>query len=570
MSFVTRAATGVLSLILVSALLVAGHWAARAAHSRHQLPAVKAAVSDSIGSRQMPDCKMPSCPAASGPVACGMGCSALSNFACEQPTLSAKTDTQMVIEALAHNAPSASHDPRTLAADQSSRRYPSELIHAYSAHEPAANRSPEQVADTSESSAVPVFPQPLPLPARTNSIPLQPMGPEFPPLGEPPTSAPGGSPNIHSPGPRIIERALPNSSAEEREVWRDTLKDLSPKDVRELMRLRNELGRMPESLFERRVPMGQPPWSQPFPGPSACEPLAPPVDAPSPLPNAERATSRTITSGLNAIAEDQQVLLDNIANANTDGYKRALICSRTIGFSGSMPGNVETRAPLRDGILDMSQGKLRRTDRPLDLAIEGEGFFQLEETRTGQIFYTRFGRFTVNSKGELVLRTSTKELCLRPRVKFSGAECEFEISSDGTLRTPGASATVADTLTSDHRQNPSQRIRIVRLSTTADLVPTNESLFVLRGLPATREQNAVAGAPAAGAVAGRLRQGCLEESNVDVDRELHELERLSRQVHALEMAAQKLPLGPQESFSPPNSPATIPSHFARSLGGDRR
>ncbi len=142
------------------------------------------------------------------------------------------------------------------------------VIHAASGREtdpkrPGSAIAGPRVADASESSA-PYYPQPMPLPARTDAVPIRPDGPEVPILGEPPGSAPlAPPPGLNPLGRKIIERALPNSSAEERDAWHDTLKDLAPKDVREVMRLRQELGRMPPSVVRRAFPpAGQPLWSQ--------------------------------------------------------------------------------------------------------------------------------------------------------------------------------------------------------------------------------------------------------------------------------------------------------------------
>jgi flagellar basal body rod protein FlgG len=217
----------------------------------------------------------------------------------------------------------------------------------------------------------------------------------------------------------------------------------------------------------------------------------------------------------------------------------------------------------------MTPGKIRHTDRSLDLAIEGEGFFQLEDRRTQQVFYTRSGRFAVNAKGELVWRTLLRELQLRPAVRFAATENEIEISSDGTIRAPGANGTAAGPSTAGSPQNHAQHIHIVRLPVTADLVPTGENLFVVRGDILPGSEQAAGPAFSNGALSARLRQNCLEESNVDVDRELRDLERLRRQGHALEMAGQSLPFGLQESLNPSNGPTTIPSHIAGTLGQDR-
>jgi hypothetical protein len=92
-----------------------------------------------------------------------------------------------------------------------------------------------------------------------------------------------------------------------------------------------------------------------------------------------------------------------------------------------------------------------------------------------------------------------------------------------------------------------------------DLVPTGENLFTIRDDPKSAQ------GPLSDPLRGRLRQGCLEESNVDVDRELHELEGLRRHARALEMGAQGFSFSPRELVSP-HDEGTIPSHFAGSVG----
>jgi flagellar basal body rod protein FlgG len=518
MSVLNRAATGLFSLALVTALLVGGHWIAgrkqrhvRAVPIRHVSRAAPVVST-------MPDSKMPESPPASGPVS-----------ASRTATIaSAKDDGDL--------APPLSL-AKVLAQD---------VVHASTGQETRSDRSGSRVADASESSA-PSYPQPMPLPARTDAVPIRPEGPEFPSIGEPPGSGPvAPAPGQNSLGRKIIERALPNSSAEERDAWHDTLKDLAPKDVRELMRLRQELGRMPPSWFETRAPAAQPSWSQAVPGQIAVEPIAPPAESPLPRSDAERETARLIATSLDAIAGAQRALLNNIANSNTDGYKRITIAMEGAStLSNARHDHAGAGVCLGPAIVELSQGKLRHTDRPLDLAIEGEGFFQLEDRRTKQIFYTRCGRFAVNAQGELVWRAAQRELHVRPAV-IIGPESAVEIAADGTV--------LAYPVGNGHGRL--QQIRVVRLPAMVDLCPIGENLFVFRGeLP-------LGGASDSDRLSGRVRQGCLEESNVDVDRELHELERLRRQAHAIELAAQTLSFAPLGPFSPPSDATTIPSHFA--------
>jgi flagellar basal-body rod protein FlgG len=517
-----RAATGIFSLTVVTALLVGGHWVTRSGKRTNPTARVQKVADVATFPGPIPDCKMPESPPASGPLnvsrgtqTCEAGVDEL-----ERPILSPEVDAQAV-------------------------------VHANSAHEPAAGGTPPRVADAHEMTA-PSFPQPVPLPARTNAIPLRPEGPELPSIGEPPASAPA-YPGASFPGRRVIGPALPNSTAEEREIWHDALKDLSPKDVRETWRLRQELGRIPPSLFDSRILPGQPLWPQPVPGPTASEPLAPSVDAPALLPDAHREASRTIASTLDALTAAQQVLLNNIANANTDGYKRVAIAFESASdYSSTRHGNIGLGIRLAHGNVELSQGRIRHTDRTLDVALEGEGFFQLEDPRTHQVFYTRCGRFSVNAAGEFVWRSGSRELRLHPVIHTKRTEGEIEISSDGGVET-GAAASCG------MEPESQQRIAIVHLPASAELVATGENLFAIRG------DLKPGGKGASYALTGRLRQGCLEESNVDVDLELHELDALRRHARVLEMAAQGLSFSPRELVSP-HDDATIPSHFAGSLG----
>jgi flagellar basal body rod protein FlgG len=141
---------------------------------------------------------------------------------------------------------------------------------------------------------------------------------------------------------------------------------------------------------------------------------------------------------------------------------------------------------------------------------------------------------------------------LRPRLQISSPENTVEIAFDGTVRMP-EQAGISGRL----------RVQIINFLGAADLVPVGENLFVSRD-SAQPNSNATGALPS-----GRLRQGCLEESNVDVDRELRELERLRKQVRAIEMAAQSLPISAQDPLGPSSGGTGLPSHIARAPGSDR-
>jgi flagellar basal-body rod protein FlgG len=216
-------------------------------------------------------------------------------------------------------------------------------------------------------------------------------------------------------------------------------------------------------------------------------------------------------------------------------------------------GGIGAGIRLGPPAVDTTQGRFRHTDRPLDLAIEGEGFFQLEDVHTHQIFYTRCGRFSVNAKGEMVLRAGSRELYLRPAV-VAGPENDVQIGGDGMVRAIPSGSTPAHL----------PQVRVVRLPAMVELVPMGDTLFMTRGDAQPGRQSEP------DPLAGRLRQGCLEASNVDVELELQEMDRLLRQARALEVAAQHVQLGPRDMSSPAAEPMMLPSHFAGSLGAERR
>src|SRR4051812_3915389 len=124
-------------------------------------------------------------------------------------------------------------------------------------------------------------------------------------------------------------------------------------------------------------------------------------------------------TGLSALETQLDVISNNIANANNDGFKASRANFEDLmyqytqvpgtknGLGDVAPVGVATGYGTRiSGTqLDMSQGSAITTGRPLDVYIEGDGFFQVK-VLSGQgdgLGYTRTGKFFMNNKGELVL-----------------------------------------------------------------------------------------------------------------------------------------------------------------------
>lgn len=114
-------------------------------------------------------------------------------------------------------------------------------------------------------------------------------------------------------------------------------------------------------------------------------------------------------SGLNAYSEGLKTVSNNVSNLNTTGFKASDVSFSDVYGAGSSGGLDYTSSggqaghgvSLDDIALNFGQGELRQTDRDLDLAIDGGGFFVLLDGE--QTLYTRTGSFAVDDDGYIVL-----------------------------------------------------------------------------------------------------------------------------------------------------------------------
>ncbi|MGD9849769.1 MAG: flagellar hook protein FlgE [Nitrospirales bacterium] len=113
------------------------------------------------------------------------------------------------------------------------------------------------------------------------------------------------------------------------------------------------------------------------------------------------------TSGINATSRALSEIGNNIANAQTVGYKSRSVSfgdlfGATIGGGGTSTALVEGRGVRVLGIdPSFTQGSLQTTSNALDLAIDGDGFFQVNDS-AGNIFFSRAGQFNIDSTGNLI------------------------------------------------------------------------------------------------------------------------------------------------------------------------
>ncbi|HYE98552.1 MAG TPA: flagellar hook-basal body complex protein [Planctomycetota bacterium] len=195
----------------------------------------------------------------------------------------------------------------------------------------------------------------------------------------------------------------------------------------------------------------------------------------------------TAASGGRAMLHRIDAAAHNLANARTTAFKR----SRP-EFAEVLGGGARLTGTLRM----TEQGPVESTGRALDLAIDGEGFFRVRRPETGEILYTRSGHFLPDSEGRLATPGGA---VLEPEIRVAGLE-RIVVGEDG--RVSGETA--------DGRRTELGRIVLARVLDAARLEEVGPGLYRASEIP---QEGA----------AGRLRQGHLEGSNVDVIRELTDL-----------------------------------------------
>ncbi len=165
---------------------------------------------------------------------------------------------------------------------------------------------------------------------------------------------------------------------------------------------------------------------------------------------------------------------------------------------------------------DFQMGEFQRTGRPLDLAIQGHGFFQIQKP-DGTIVYTRDGRFMVNRDGKLV-NSDGYPLLNGPTIP---AESQgTEIAQDGTVHH-----------ISSFGIHTGQSIQLAVFRFPETLEMHSDTLFVGTGV----EGGPITGTPGANGI-GSIQAGFLEKSNVNMSQELVSLQTLLRWKQGIQRA----------------------------------
>jgi flagellar basal-body rod protein FlgG len=202
------------------------------------------------------------------------------------------------------------------------------------------------------------------------------------------------------------------------------------------------------------------------------------------------------------------VLANNLANINTTGFKRDRVFVRMLEQSAAAAadGRGDMTGVTTGKYIDTSSGSMQQTDNPLDLAIEGDGYFAIQTPRGLRL--TRNGNFTLNKEG--ILTTSDGY----PVLGLNGA---IQLPEKQKLDLKSVTISASGEVVSD--KEPLGQLRIVVPERADALQKDHESLMFVdaseRVLDVAPEQV-------------NVRQGFLEESNVEGIEEMIAMIELNR------------------------------------------
>ncbi len=225
---------------------------------------------------------------------------------------------------------------------------------------------------------------------------------------------------------------------------------------------------------------------------------------------------RTAALGMSAQQSGVDNIANNLANAGTTGYKRSNIVFhdllyQTVQAAGlgeaagaAQPASLQVGhgASAVASVRNFTQGDLKQTGNTLDMAINGQGFFQMRRP-DGSMAYTRDGTFTLSGEGAIVDQTG---LPLEPEFTIPPEAVDIHVSQDGMLKVR---------MQGETEYTEIGQIELAMFSNPGGLTPLGGNLF---------EQTEASGEPTTGAPGesglGMLRQGYLETANVDVVQEM--------------------------------------------------
>ena len=221
-------------------------------------------------------------------------------------------------------------------------------------------------------------------------------------------------------------------------------------------------------------------------------------------------------TGLTAQDKQLTTISNNLANASTAGYKRDRVIfedllyqiQRQPGAQSRQNNQLPSGLQLGTGVRvvgtqkQFTTGNLQVTDQPLDMAIDGRGFFEILQPN-GNTAYTRNGEFQLSADGEIV---TAGGLVLEPSITIPEGAQTVTIGQDGTVSVLLAGETA-----------PTQvgNVQLADFINPAGLQAMGSNLFLETASSGAAQQ----GTPGLNGF-GSIRQGSIENSNVNIVEEL--------------------------------------------------
>ena len=252
-------------------------------------------------------------------------------------------------------------------------------------------------------------------------------------------------------------------------------------------------------------------------------------------------TLYTAATGMEALETKLDVIANNMANINTTGFKKDRANFEDLFYRQQrLPGSIDADGNLTSTGIEVGlgtrvsstqtnhvQGAMQTTENPLDLAIQGDGFFKVSTSANGD-FYSRAGNFGINANGQLVLGSAHKGWVLEPPVSIPDDAIDIAISGNGDVqyRTSGQA-----------QLQTAGSIQLAKFINPDGLLKVGDNLY---------QETAASGTENLGNPNdpgfGTLAQGALEASNVEPVTELIDLITTQR---AFELNSQVVQAGDQ-------------------------
>lgn len=225
-------------------------------------------------------------------------------------------------------------------------------------------------------------------------------------------------------------------------------------------------------------------------------------------------------SGMIAQQNKLDSISNNVANSTTTGYKKV-----DVGFSDLLQDTMNRKGyPIVDkensnleyssGVKSTEslrynkQGNLMQTNRPIDLAIDGSGYFEVTMTN-GRNAYTRDGAFLLDAKGDLVNNNGYKVTIMKDGQALNLKDIDIKVTSDNISIDESGNILLKDD--NDKIQNVGS-LKVIDVIGDKSFISMGDSLFILK------EGSQVINNPDYS-----IRSGFLEMSNVDLGEEMSEL-----------------------------------------------